>query len=86
MIGSLDVLLRIRFKDALAHTYNALGNDVWGDTTPEDDEFVDVLVDKLSSFCGPESSYDDPLSRCELDLFFSLSDDEQRAICLEVGP
>ena len=86
LTGSLDVSLRIRFKDALAHIYNALGYDVWGDTTPDDDEFVDVLVDKLSSFCGPESSYDDPLSWRELDRFFSLSDDEQRTLCLDVGP
>jgi hypothetical protein len=67
---------REQIRGVFRQFYQGSGYDVWGESTPEVDEFLDVLRDR----CAGE------LSGALGAHWFSLSRDEQDALILTVGP
>jgi hypothetical protein len=66
------------FRQALARTYEAIAPDVWGDCTPEDDEYAVVVIDRLPAYGR--------LTDEELKRFGLLTLEIKRALALAVGP
>lgn len=77
----MDQARRNRIKDAIYATYNSVGGDVWGEKTPSDAIFVDVMCDHIRNFReGTKCTNED------VDIFWALSARQRRILCLEVGP
>lgn len=70
-----------RAKEALSQVYNGSGHDIWGDRTPSDAEFVDVLCDLFEPHALGLG-----MSHADVRLFWALPRAQKRAMCLEVGP
>ena len=81
----MGLATRNRLINSLSCCYNEIGYDAWGNSTPSDANFVDVLQDQIRNHVQ---------YRCEqcfatnedVEEFFSLPASEQRKMILEVGP
>lgn len=63
-------------KRAVSQIYGEIAPDVWGDETPDDDEFLDVMLDRVG----------DALGKSLRETYKKLSDKEKRELILSVGP
>ena len=81
----MDLATRTRMKRALSCCYNAIGYDAWGNSTPSDANFVDVIQDQIRNHVayGCDQCF---ASVEDVDEFFTLLSTEQRKMILEVGP
>ena len=68
--------------DHLTGIYNAIGYDAFGDETPDDDTFVDVMRDQFANFLDADFSI---LDAADVERFRALPTDDQRELILRAG-
>lgn len=76
-VSEVVARLEQRVKSEIAAIYAGYGHDIWGDETPSEDEFADVMIDQMSHrrMTPDIRSY-----------WTGLTTAEKRALALKVGP
>lgn len=79
--------VELDLRDAIYNCYQSIGHDLgWNDKTPSDDEFADVMIDRVEDWDTMKPRDERYLSDVQWQAFHHLSYAEKRAVCLEVGP
>src|SRR5690242_17042854 len=76
-----------RIVDTMYAVYDSIGHDAWGQRTPDDDEFADVILEQFNSFTHPIYGHDSfRISAEDRAAYEQLTAEQRRSIALLAGP
>jgi hypothetical protein len=71
-----------RIADVISDLYQGCGHDIWGDETPDDNEYVDVMFDLVAQREGDSNG----LTPNEYAAWHAMPDYARRQVAMLVGP